>query len=119
MDGILMFLAIIFYYSKIVCIGLGFIPAGIARTKGYRLFGLWWLFGWLAFIPCMITVLVLKDKSKEQKRCPDCGKIMRQNANFCESCGNKMPVIKTCPQCGARAKASDKVCMSCGNKFIK
>ena len=37
----------------IVAAGLAFIPASIAKKKGYS-FGLWWLYGWLLFIVAII-----------------------------------------------------------------
>ena len=48
--------------ATIVAAGLAFIPATIAKNKGYR-FGLWWLYGWLVFIIAFVHALCLKDKT--------------------------------------------------------
>lgn len=118
MNGFLSFALMLYISSLFPCIGLGFIPASVARTKGYRYFGLWWLFGWLAFIVAMITVLCLKDKGKNRIRCKACGHIMNGLSNYCENCGNGMPKFQKCPSCGARLDEHQKYCLSCGQKVI-
>ena len=45
-----------------VAAGLGFIPASIARKKGYS-FGLWWFYGWMLFIIAIIHVSLIPDKN--------------------------------------------------------
>lgn len=42
---------------------LGFIPAQMAKEKGYS-FGLWWLYGWLLFIAATIHISCLPDKKQ-------------------------------------------------------
>lgn len=49
----------------IVAAGLAFIPASIAKRKGYS-FGLWWLYGWLLFIVAIIHVAVIPNKNEVQ-----------------------------------------------------
>ena len=39
--------------SLIIAAGLAFIPANIAKNKGYS-FGLWWFYGWMLFIVAII-----------------------------------------------------------------
>ncbi len=46
--------------ASIIAAGLAFIPAYIARNKGYN-FGLWWLYGWLLFIVAIIHVNFIPD----------------------------------------------------------
>lgn len=48
-----------------VAAGLGFIPASIAKNKGYS-FGLWWFYGWMLFIVAIIHVSVIPDKNAQQ-----------------------------------------------------
>ena len=48
--------------TLLVAAGLAFIPANIAKNKGYS-FGTWWFYGWLLFIVAFIHSLVLKDKN--------------------------------------------------------
>lgn len=47
-------------------IGLGFIPANIAKKKGYS-FGLFWLFGFFFFVPALIVSLCISDKNAPQQ----------------------------------------------------
>lgn len=47
--------------SLVVAAGLGFIPASIAKNKGYS-FGLWWFYGWMLFIVAIIHVSLIPDK---------------------------------------------------------
>ena len=55
-----------FIWALIVTIPLGFIPACIAKEKGYGNFWGWWCYGWLLFLVALIHSLCLKDK-KEAK----------------------------------------------------
>ena len=51
--------------SLVVAAGLGFIPASIAKNKGYS-FGLWWFYGWMLFIVAIIHVSLIRDKNAQQ-----------------------------------------------------
>ena len=55
------------YYiiGLIIAAGLGFIPASIAKRKGYS-FGLWWFYGWMLFIVAIIHVSLIPDKNAQQ-----------------------------------------------------
>lgn len=46
----------------IIGAGLAFIPANIAKNKGYS-FGLWWFYGWMLFIVAIIHVNFIPDKN--------------------------------------------------------
>lgn len=48
----------------ITAAGLGFIPATIAKNKGYS-FGIWWLYGWMLFIVAIIHVNLIPDKTAQ------------------------------------------------------
>ena len=52
-----------FIVTLIVSAGLAFIPANIAKNKGYS-FGLWWFYGWMLFIVALIHALLMKDKNE-------------------------------------------------------
>ena len=52
----------IYIIGLIVAAGLAFIPASIAKRKGYS-FGLWWLYGWLLFIVAIIHVAVIPERN--------------------------------------------------------
>jgi len=51
--------------TLVVAAGLGFIPASIAKNKGYS-FGLWWFYGWMLFIVAIIHVSLIPDKNAQQ-----------------------------------------------------
>lgn len=51
--------------SLIIAAGLAFIPANIAKNKGYS-FGLWWFYGWMIFIVAIIHVSFIPDKNARQ-----------------------------------------------------
>ena len=51
--------------TLIVAAGLGFIPASIAKNKGYS-FGLWWFYGWMLWIVAIIHVNLIPDKNAPQ-----------------------------------------------------
>ncbi len=51
--------------SLIIAAALGFIPANIAKKKGYS-FGLWWFYGWMLFIVAIIHVSLIPDKNAQQ-----------------------------------------------------
>lgn len=55
----------IYIVSLIIAAGLGFIPANIAKKKGYS-FGLWWFYGWMLFIVAIIHVSLIPDKNVQQ-----------------------------------------------------
>lgn len=49
-----------------IAAGLAFIPANIARDKGYS-FGLWWFYGWMLFIVAIIHVSLIPNKNSLQQ----------------------------------------------------
>ena len=50
----------------IIAAGLAFIPANIAKKKGYS-FGLWWFYGWMIWIVAIIHVSLIPDKNAPQR----------------------------------------------------
>lgn len=48
-----------------IAAGLAFIPANIAKKKGYS-FGLWWFYGWMLWIVAIIHVNMIPDKNAPQ-----------------------------------------------------
>lgn len=59
------YLVIMYIFSLIMAAGLAFIPATIAKNKGYN-FGLWWLYGWMLFIVAIIHICLIPDKNAQQ-----------------------------------------------------
>ena len=45
--------------------------------------------------------------------CPNCGKTAEGSANFCVSCGTRLPL--TCSSCGSLNEADSRFCHSCGS----
>ena len=91
-------------------VGLAFIPATIARKKGYS-YGGFWAFGFFLFIPALIVALVIEDKTQPRYQrpyppyppgpyeppytqaaasCPSCGAPITGNDAFCPSCGTRV-----------------------------
>ena len=58
-----------------------------------------------------------------QAVCPNCGEKIARDAQFCSSCGFKIPLnIDTveyifCDKCGTKLKKGTKFCTSCGNQI--
>lgn len=53
------------FVSLAIAAGLAFIPANIAKNKGYS-FGLWWFYGWMLFLIAIIHVSLIPDKNAQQ-----------------------------------------------------
>ena len=51
------------FLMLIVSVALAFIPATVARKKGYSQ-GLFWLFGFFLFLPALIVACCIEDKAK-------------------------------------------------------
>lgn len=61
LDYIMIFLPL--FLMLVISAALGFIPATIARKKGYSQ-GLFWLFGFFLFLPAIIVACCIEDKTK-------------------------------------------------------
>ena len=90
-------------------VALAFIPADIAKKRGYS-FGGFWVLGFIFFLVGLIVALRLDSKpgsvkyaqpvyyppQTEQVRtefsCADCGTPYRQGDAFCANCGSKLTV---------------------------
>lgn len=59
-------LGIIIVVTLVVFAALGFIPANIAKKKGYS-FGGFWAFGFFFFLPALIVSLCINDKYAPQQ----------------------------------------------------
>lgn len=59
------YIFIYFLTTLVVAAALAFIPASIAKRKGYS-FGLWWFYGWMLFIVAIIHVSCIPDKNAQQ-----------------------------------------------------
>ena len=61
LDYIMIFLLL--FFKLAISVALGFIPAYLARKKGYS-YGLFWLFGFFLFLPALIVACCIEDKTK-------------------------------------------------------
>lgn len=59
------YLLVSLFVSLAISAGLAFIPANIAKNKGYS-FGLWWFYGWMLFIVAIIHVSFIPDKNAQK-----------------------------------------------------
>lgn len=57
----------LYILSLVAAAALAFIPASIAKEKGYS-FGLWWVYGWLLFAFAIIHVLCLPNRNADDIR---------------------------------------------------
>ena len=48
-------------------------------------------------------------------KCPKCNHENREEAKFCEECGQKLSLI--CPKCGSELRENAKFCDKCGTKI--
>lgn len=57
------------------------------------------------------------DESKDNFKCPSCGKDIASDAKFCPECGTK--IIRVCPECGKSVSVDQKFCPECGKALYK
>lgn len=74
-------------------VGLAFIPANIAKNKGYSFGGFWCLSFFLSFLVGLIVAAILEDKHSDvpMKHCTQCGASMQRGSAFCSACGAEAP----------------------------
>lgn len=94
-------------------IGLAFIPATIARKKGYS-YGGFWAFGFFLFIPALIVALVLEDKT--QPRYQPYPPYQQPGQPYGQPPYGQQPTV-SCPSCGAPVSGSDPFCPKCGARM--
>ena len=54
---------LLLFFKLVISAALAFIPAYLARKKGYSQ-GLFWLFGFFLFLPAIIVACCIEDKTK-------------------------------------------------------
>lgn len=59
----------------------------------------------------------LSNSPHESQRCPNCGKDIHIEDNFCMECGFKLHDENKCSNCGGKIKEGDNFCMNCGKKL--
>lgn len=72
---------------------LGFIPAVIASSKGYKFFG-WWIYGALLFIVAFIHAILISPVGS-RRTCPFCAEKIKSAAIVCPHCQRDIPAPAT------------------------
>lgn len=77
--------------------------------------------GLLYYILCenkIVTINIHQGFSNvsDKKTCPVCGTLIRRDAKFCPSCGEKQSNTCFCSICGHEIKVYSQFCPYCGNK---
>lgn len=118
---------------------LAFIPASMAKKKGYS-YGGFWFFGFLLWLPAIIVAACLSDKTKQNATYapppqygyngqPPYGAPVAPPPPYGTGQGYAAPVPqpavskpqaapeKTCPYCGSNFSADKTMCDSCGARM--
>lgn len=118
------FLFIFLYLGA--CVGLAFIPATMARNKGYS-YGGFWAFGFFALLIAIIVAACLTDKNEYIHRSqvgyappppPPPPQYAQNNyaSQYAQNTGAPQ-ASKFCSSCGAGLKMEDQFCGRCGTKL--
>lgn len=122
MEPVLGILFIILYLGA--CVGLAFIPATMARDKGYS-YGGFWAFGFFFLIIAIIVAACLTDKKEYVHRSqvgyaspppPPYPTNQQYASQYTQGTGTQQ-ASKFCPSCGAGLKMEDQFCGRCGTKL--
>ena len=101
-----------------IMVGFAFIPAGIAKKKGYS-YGGFWVFGFFLFIPAIIVAAVIKEKAHPPYAQPSYGQPYAQPGQQPYTQPPQPPIspvsgTRYCAHCGAPMRANGKFCANCG-----
>lgn len=122
MEPALGLLIILLYLGA--CVGLAFIPATMARDKGYS-YGGFWAFGFFFLIIAIIVAACLTDKNQYIHRSqvgyappppPQYPSNHQYTPQYTQGAGAQQ-ASKFCPSCGAGLKMEDQFCGRCGTKL--
>jgi hypothetical protein len=106
-----------------MCCALAFIPATMARNKGYS-YCAFWAFGFFLFVPAIIVAAVIEDKTRPAyppyppypgqppygaPYQPPYGTPYQQQPNAGPAAN--------CPSCGASVASGSAFCPSCGARL--
>ena len=64
--------------------------------------------------PTVNSSIMMSDK-----KCPQCGEQLQENARFCFMCGFQIPRIAVCPKCGSEMEERAIFCPMCGERRDK
>ena len=119
---------IIMVISLGAAVGLAFIPASMARKKGYS-YGGFWAFGFFLLIPAIIVAAVIEDKTQPKYPPygqppygqppygqPPYGQPPYQQPPYQQPTQPYQQPAANCPSCGAAVPADSAFCQSCGTR---
>jgi hypothetical protein len=116
-------------------VGLAFIPANMAKKKGYSYGGFWCLSFFASFLIAIIVVACISDKTQQAQvnpgqyppgqgfAPPSAYAPPVQSYNPPPQSNNPppqqmpQPGVVFCSKCGARMTSSDAFCSSCGSRI--
>ena len=106
-----------------IAVGLAFIPASMARKKGYS-YGGFWAFGFFLFLPAIIVAAVIEDKTQPKYPPygqppygqPPYGQPPYQQPPYQQPAQPYQQPAANCPSCGAAVPADSAFCQSCGTR---
>jgi hypothetical protein len=97
----------------IIAVAFAFIPASMAKKKGYS-YGGFWVFGFFFWLIAVIVAACLKDKTREQAQ------YMPQQPYYAPPVSPPLYSPATAPPPQAQSKPQalpEKYCPYCGNKY--
>ena len=118
------------FLTILILIGLAFIPANIAKKKGYS-YGGFWVFGFFLWLPAVIVAACLSDKTKQPPPPPPyhypvqpppppqyvVNNVYAAPPQRPVAAKPQAPQEKICPYCGSRSPGHKTICESCGARI--
>ena len=98
------FYVVLMFVALLANVGLAFIPASMAKKKGYSYGGFWCLSFFVSFLVGIIVAASVPDKNQPQatgsqtpRNCPQCNTPIPPGMQFCTSCGTALAAPAAAP----------------------
>jgi hypothetical protein len=110
---------VIYIVALLINAGLAFIPAGIAKKKGYSYAGFWCLSFFLSFVVGLIVALLISDKTQPQIIVNQYPPYQQPGPQYYQANpqGQSQQAPAFCPQCGSPTAGDAAFCSKCGAKL--